>query len=138
MGNLKPLREPSTEVDVDTLLARLTADRAGYLDQLDFDLQENLNVIDGNVDNILTETGTHPTLGEIEASALLALKAHLVNGTGDIIPPDNKGIWDYLPFLTADVATEAKQDVIDDFHDVPGEDSATDAQMRDVVGKKSD
>jgi len=40
--------------------------------------------------------------------------------------------------ITADVATEAKQDVIDGFHDVPGEDGANDAQMRDVIGKKSD
>lgn len=36
------------------------------------------------------------------------------------------------------LATEAKQDVIDGFHDVPSEDAATDAQMRDVVGKKTD
>ena len=40
--------------------------------------------------------------------------------------------------ITANVATEAKEDVIDGFHDVPGEDAATDAQMRDVIGKKSD
>jgi len=36
------------------------------------------------------------------------------------------------------LATVAKQDVIDGYHDVPAEDAATDAQMRDVVGKKTD
>jgi len=40
--------------------------------------------------------------------------------------------------ITADVATEAKQDIIDGFHDVPSEDAAGDAQMRDVIGKKTD
>ncbi len=36
------------------------------------------------------------------------------------------------------LATVAKQDVIDGYHDVPIEDAVTDAQMRDVVGKKTD
>lgn len=36
------------------------------------------------------------------------------------------------------LATVAKQDIIDGYHDVPAEDAATDAQMRDVVGKKTD
>jgi len=102
------------------------------------------------IPTLLTESQSHPTLAEIEGSAVLALKAHLVNGTGDIIPPNDKGIWDYLPNLdaaitsrapsgeydvqldanistrapaseydvemariTANVATEAKQDIID-------------------------
>jgi len=58
MGDLEPLFGPAADVDVDVLLARLTAIRAGYLDQLDFNLQENLNVIDGNVDDILADTET--------------------------------------------------------------------------------
>jgi len=40
--------------------------------------------------------------------------------------------------ITANVATEAKQDVIDGLHDVPAEDGAPDATIRDVVGKKTD
>jgi len=40
--------------------------------------------------------------------------------------------------ITADVATEAKQDVIDGFHDVPTADVATNTQMRDVIGNKDD
>ena len=40
--------------------------------------------------------------------------------------------------ITANVATEAKQDVIDGYHDVPAEDGAPDATIRDVVGKKTD
>ncbi|GAH75585.1 unnamed protein product, partial [marine sediment metagenome] len=65
------------------------------------------DIIDGVVDSILTETESHPTLVEIEASAVLTLKAHLVHGTGDIIPPDNKGIWDYLPFLDSAISGRA-------------------------------
>lgn len=85
------------------------------------------------IPTLLTESQSHPTLAEIEASTVLALKAHLVHGSGDITPPTNKGIWDYLTNLdaaisgrapaneydtemariTANVATEAKQDIID-------------------------
>ena len=97
------------------------------------------------IPTLLTESQSHPTLAEIEASTVLALKAHLVHGTGDIIPPDNKGIWDYLPYLnvnidsrapaseydtemariTANVATEAKQDIIDGIVDDILADTAT-------------
>ena len=35
-------------------------------------------------------------------------------------------------------ATEAKQDIIDGLHDVPSADSTDNAQMRDVLGNKSD
>ena len=36
------------------------------------------------------------------------------------------------------LATVAKQDIIDGYHDVPAEDGAPDATIRDVVGKKTD
>jgi len=49
------------------------------------------------------------SLATIEGSIVLAMKAHLVHGTGDIIPPDNKGIWDYLPNL--DTAISALNDL---------------------------
>jgi len=43
----------------------------------------------GKLDDILEDTGT--TL-----PATVALKEHLVNGSGNITPPTNKGIWDVL------------------------------------------
>ena len=64
----------------------------------------DIATVDCKADTILTETQSHPTLAEIEASAVLTLKAQLVNGTGDIVPPENKGLWDYLPYLDAAVS----------------------------------
>jgi hypothetical protein len=49
-----------------------------------------------DLNEILAEVLTHPTLSEIEASTTLAMKAHFVNGSGNITPPANKGIWDAL------------------------------------------
>jgi hypothetical protein len=40
--------------------------------------------------------------------------------------------------VTANVATEAKQDVIDEYHDVPAQDAAANAQINEVVGNKTD
>jgi len=37
----------------------------------------------------------------------VAQKSHLVHGTGNITPPTNKGIWDYLPNLDAAVSSRA-------------------------------
>ena len=51
MGDLLPLFGPATDVDVDVLLARLTALRAGYLDEL---AAAN---IPSDVDDILADTG---------------------------------------------------------------------------------
>ena len=58
----------------------------------------------GDLAAIKTETDSHPTLSEIEASAVLALKANLVNGSGDITPPADKGLWNALGDGTGSVS----------------------------------
>jgi len=47
--------------------------------------ETKIDTIDTNVDTLITRVP-----GEV------AQKSHLVNGTGDITPPTNKGIWDAL------------------------------------------
>jgi len=42
----------TVDTNVDTLLSRLTATRAGYLDELDFDLQSNISAIKTKTDNL--------------------------------------------------------------------------------------
>jgi hypothetical protein len=51
----------------------------------DSDIDSQLATIDGNIDTLITRI-----------PAEVAQKQHLVNGTGDITPPSNKGIWDAL------------------------------------------
>jgi len=55
--------------NVDTLLARLTAARAGYLDQLDFDLLEKLLEIDAEVEGLGGAAMRGTDLAELEADA---------------------------------------------------------------------
>jgi len=64
-------------------------------------------------------------------TAANAFDGRILSGTSFIITG--------IRTVPAEVAAlEAKVDVIDGYHDVPGEDAAADAQMRDVVGKKTD
>jgi len=109
-----------------SLADKLTAARAGYLDEINAaalaqgagDVSNNAQLASlvraiadivraggsGDAAAIKAETESHPTLAEIEASTVLAMKSHLVNGTGNITPPTDKGIWDYLPKLDAPVS----------------------------------
>jgi hypothetical protein len=70
-------------------------------------IDSEIGTIDGNVDAILVDTGTTlpGLIGTIDANVDLlivrvpsevAQKLHLVNGSGDITPPTDKGIWDAL------------------------------------------
>ena len=90
MGDLKPLLEPATDADVDTLLARLTAARAGFLDNVD-----NANL--ATIDDISSLTATE--IARLDA---------------DISSRAPSSEYDTeMARITADVATEAKQDIID-------------------------
>lgn len=48
-------------------------------------ISADIAVADGNIDTLITRVPSE-----------VAQKTHLVNGTGDITPPVNKGIWDSL------------------------------------------
>lgn len=90
MGDLKPLFEPSSTADMSTLLARLTAARAGYLDNID-----NVNL--ATIDDISSWTATE--IARMDA---------------DISSRAPSSEYDTaMARITADVATEAKQDIID-------------------------
>jgi len=69
-----------------------------------------LSALNTDLDTLLTRVPTE-----------VAQKLHLVHGTGNITPPTNKGIWDYLPYLDNSVAnliTRTKG--LDDIHDDVG------------------
>ena len=82
-----------------------------------------LTAKDDEIDDIKTEVLTHPTLAEIEASAVLALEASLtaIKGSGFATGTDSlKVLSDILDLIKAKtdllftgIATEAKQDIID-------------------------
>lgn len=87
--------------------------------------------------NVATELATYDGPTDAELDTAIAL----VTTKTDNLPASPAPSSEYdteMARITADVATEAKQDVIDAFHDVPGEDSVDDVVMSDVVGKKSD
>ena len=67
---------------------------------------QTLDEVDTNVDTLVTRV-----------PAEVAQKAHLVDGTGDITPPTNKGIWDSLGdgtnIITEINANETKIDTVD-------------------------
>jgi len=88
--------------------------------------------VDGKIDTLDTVADGIQTDLSNETDGLGALKT-LIDAKAPASEYDTE-----MARITADVATEAKQDVIDGFHDVPSEDAADDAQMRDVVGKKTD
>lgn len=152
MGDLLPLREPATAVDVATLLARLTAARAGYLDNINnanlatiADISSLTAIEIAHIDADISSRSSHNAAAIwAVATRNLTAQAFPFTNPGAALDVSNIRTAAYGQYntemarITADVATEAKQDVIDGFHDVPGEDSATDTQMRDVVGKKSD
>jgi hypothetical protein len=64
--------------------AELTTDKESIITQVDAN-ETKIDIIDTNVDTLITRV-----------PAEVAQKAHLVNGSGDITPPTNKGIWDVL------------------------------------------
>lgn len=95
---------------IDAKTTNLPADPAD-----DSDIDGQLSTIDGYVDKI-----------DDGVDGLTAIKAEV------------EGIAGAAMRGTDSAATEAKQDVIDGFHDVPAQDSANNAQVRDVVGNKTD
>jgi len=119
---------------------RLTAARCGYLANID---NANLATIADISSLTATEIGYLANIDNANLSTIADISsltaAEIAHLDGDISSRAPSGEYDTeMARITADVATEAKQDVIDGYHDVPGEDAATDTQMRDVVGKKSD
>jgi len=90
-----------------------------------------IDVVDANVDSILTDTATTipATITTLQAD-VTAVKA-----ITDVIP--NAGA---LTDINTAVATDIPATIvtIDAFHDVPTADVATNAQMRDVIGNKTD
>jgi hypothetical protein len=97
---------------IGTLEGRLTADRAGYLDNL----STGAVALEGTAQSILAEMQSHPTLGEIEASTVLAKVSDLGNldvavssrlAAADYISPDNATIAAIDARLPADPADES-------------------------------
>ena len=88
---------------VDDLESRLTATRAGYLDNLNGHVAQSGDnfarigapvgaSISADIAAVDSDTGT--ILSRVPAE--VAQKQHFVNGTGNITPPVNIGIWDAL------------------------------------------
>jgi len=123
-----------------TILDNFSATRIGYLDELDFGLAEYLED--------LRQKATDPAWSQ-DTDSLEAIREAVdtkapaneydtqLDANMSTRAPANEYDTE-MARITANVATETKQDIIDGFHDIPSEDSADDAQMRDVVGKKSD
>ncbi|MHC4748746.1 MAG: hypothetical protein ACYTFW_02625 [Planctomycetota bacterium] len=108
------------ETLVDDLEARLTATRAGYLDQLDFDLNARL--------------GT--PAGASLAADLLVID-NFVDDLETRLSAARAGYLDNLN-IGGNVAGASGLTTIDGYHDVPTADSTADAVIRDVVGRKTD
>jgi len=113
-------------------LARLTAARAGFLDNID-----NANL--GTIDDISTLTAAVIAHLNVDIDSRSPANEYDIQLDANMSTRAPANEYDTeMGYITEAVATESKQDVIDGYHDVPVEDVATDAQMRDVVGKKTD
>ena len=105
-------------------LLQLTAARAGYLDQLDFDLDARLGA---------------PAGASIAADLLVI--DNLVDDLETRLTANRGGYLDELQAanLPADVDTlKAAIIVIDEFHDVPAQNAVANAQINEVIGNKTD
>lgn len=113
------------DADLGTLLTRLSAARAGYLDSLS----------GGAV-------ALEATLTAMKGSGWSAETLKAIYDKADAIPtaPTLQAVWTDAKagYLTGAVALEASVQTVDGLLDVPAEDAAADALMREVVGKKSD
>lgn len=85
-----------------------SATRAGYLDLLNTNLNAPVATIDTVVDSILTETQSHPTLAEIEASTILAKEATFTHATYglDKIKTETASVKAKTDIIGASVALE--------------------------------
>jgi len=113
-----------------------------YINHSLTDIDSEVDVIDGYHD-----VPSEDSASDAQIRDVVGKKTDTVAGTSVVsIAKQVKAKTDNLPGDPADASdiaasfttTDAKIDVIDGYHDVPSEDSADDAQMRDVVGKKTD
>lgn len=102
--------------DITTLLTRLSAARAGYLDELDFDLQATLNTIAGYIDAeiaaIIADIGVFPTANYATLAAyvedirtrLIAILAATATLITSVVPKatdeQDSFTWDTSVYLT--------------------------------------
>lgn len=82
--------DPADDSDIDAQLVAIKAEVEGLAGAAmrgtdSAATEAKQDIIDTNVDTLITRI-----------PAEVAQKQHLVNGTGDITPPTNKGIWDVL------------------------------------------
>ena len=123
-------------------------------------VDDEIATIDGEIETIDTEVGNNTTaIGVIDAfhdvpsedsaddvviSDVVGKKSDTTGGNSLVaLSKINAGKIDTIDGEIETIDTEVGNNttaigVIDGYHDVPGEDSADDAQARDVIGKKSD
>jgi len=107
MGDLKPGFEPSSSADMSTLLSRLTAARAVFLDNID-----NANL--ATIADISSFTATEIARMDVDISSRAPSGEYDTQLDANISTRAPSSEYDTeMARITANVATEAKQDTID-------------------------
>ncbi|MBD3262735.1 MAG: hypothetical protein GF334_13880 [Candidatus Altiarchaeales archaeon] len=104
----------------------------GRIDLILDELTSQGDTNEGKVDTVDTNVDTLVT----RVPAEVAQKAHLVDGTGDITPPTNKGIWDSLGDGTALSTLTTSDNIGINLSDVSGTLDASEIGADAITGAK--